>query len=297
MPAVRVGEVGREALGLQEHPARHGRLPEVHRHPELPEAGRPQPRRCAASESPYGPAPTMATSMASLMLLSPCVCESALSPARLGTCGSVAGRLRLDRLRGARPRRYGARRGSPGLAPRQRPGGQRAIPCAGTSGRTGRRSSRANHAVSSTVRSDASQDRSPSSPLAPVAEGPERVVVLHQEAAPAHLLARRGRLAGQVEVLGSDHVDARGVAEQPELGAEPRIEVEQLVLAVPGVQAQVKVEDPAVRQISCSSRGDLVAQPGVRSGAAEAGQPGVGRVGPFLDPGERRPAPARWRRQ
>ena len=81
---------------------------------------------------------------------------------------------------------------------------------------------------------------------APVAESADRVVVLHQEAAPAHLLPRENGLTGQVEVLGDGHVNAGGVAEEPELGAEPRIEIKQLVLPVPGIPAKVEVQDPAV---------------------------------------------------
>ena len=124
---------------------------------------------------------------------------------------------------------------------------------------------------------------------APVAERADRVVVLHHEAAPGHLGVLRNRLPGEVQIAGGDHVDACRVLEEPELGADPGVEVQQLVLVIPGVPAQVEVHDPAVAHAREHLR-DLVAQPGVRRGASHAGQPGVGRVGPLLGAGERGPA-------
>src|SRR5215472_4445785 len=66
----------------------------------------------------------------------------------------------------------------------------------------------------------------------PVAERSERVVVLDHERAAVHLRGCWHRLPGEVEVGGTHHVDSSGVAEEPELRAEPRVEVQQFVLAV-----------------------------------------------------------------
>src|SRR5208282_6781828 len=80
---------------------------------------------------------------------------------------------------------------------------------------------------------------------APVPERGERVVVLHHEPA-GYLLALGYGPPGQVEVAGRGDIGARGVAEELELRADPGVEVQQLVLAVPGVEPDVEVEDPLV---------------------------------------------------
>ena len=123
----------------------------------------------------------------------------------------------------------------------------------------------------------------------------DRVVVLHEEAAPVDLLAGRYRLAGQVQVGGQRDVGARGVAEDPELRAEPRVEIKQVVLAAALVQADIEVENSPVAQLG-QQPGDLLAQFLVRRRTPEAGQPGIGRIGPLLNAGEGRPARRSWRR-
>ena len=99
--------------------------------------------------------------------------------------------------------------------------------------------------------------------MAPVAKRADRVVVLDEKGARVHLLAERHALAGEVEVGGQRDIDAGGVAENPELRAQPGIEVEQLVLAVPGVQTYVEVEQALVAE-PCKQAGDLVAEDLVR---------------------------------
>ena len=83
---------------------------------------------------------------------------------------------------------------------------------------------------------------------APVAERADRIVVLDQEGASVHLLGGRDGLTGQVEVGGQGDIGSRGVAENPELRAEPGVEVQQVVLPVPGVQADIEVEHAAVSE-------------------------------------------------
>ena len=121
---------------------------------------------------------------------------------------------------------------------------------------------------------------------APVADRAQRVVVLDQEAAVPGHLARRHRLPGEIEIRGPDDIETGAGGEQPELRPEPRVEIQQLVLGVPRVEAQVEIEDPAEAD-GGRHRGDLLPQPAVRHRPAQAGQPGVGGVGAVLDPGER----------
>ncbi len=136
---------------------------------------------------------------------------------------------------------------------------------------------------------DPAQRRHPGSQTeaaaAPVRERADRVVVLDQERALVDLLTGRDRLAGQIEVGGDGEVGPRGVTEQPELRAEPRIEIQQVVPPVSGIQADIEVEQTAVPEPG-EQRGDLVAELVVRHRAPEARQPGRGRVGPFFDAGE-----------
>ncbi len=118
-------------------------------------------------------------------------------------------------------------------------------------------------------------------------ERAERVVVFHQKRAPVRLLAWRDGLAGQVEVGGQGDVGTRGVAEYPELRTEPGIEIQQVVLAIPGVQADIEIEQSAISKPR-EQGDDLVAELLVGHRAPQAGQPGGGRVGPILDAGEGR---------
>jgi hypothetical protein len=110
---------------------------------------------------------------------------------------------------------------------------------------------------------------------APGGEGADRIVVLDQEGPLVHLLGGRDGLAGQVEIGGEREVGPRGVAEDPELRAEPRIEVQQVVLAIPGVQPDIEVEQAAIAEPG-EQRGDLVAQLVVRDRAAAARQSEAG---------------------
>jgi hypothetical protein len=66
---------------------------------------------------------------------------------------------------------------------------------------------------------------------------------LDREAASEHRATRRDRATGEVEVHGPDDVDPGRRLEQAELRADPRVEVEQLVLLVAPVVAPVQVDD------------------------------------------------------
>jgi hypothetical protein len=77
----------------------------------------------------------------------------------------------------------------------------------------------------------------------PVGQCGEGVVVLHQEATTVLWCTGWHWAAGQVQVRGDHHVDARGVGEQPELRTQAWVEVQQLVPAIPGVEAVVEVDD------------------------------------------------------
>lgn len=86
---------------------------------------------------------------------------------------------------------------------------------------------------------------------------------------------------------GADHVHARLALEQPELRAHPRIEVQQLVLPVAPVVAQVEVDDPGEADLLDEPLGQIgefriVHDVGVRRHAR------VGRPGTDLHPGEQR---------
>ncbi len=87
----------------------------------------------------------------------------------------------------------------------------------------------------------------------------------------------RYRLAGGVEVAGGRDVHADRIAEEPELGSEPGVEIKQLVLACLLVPAQIEITDSAIAEPG-QQRGDLVAQPDVQRGAPEGGQAGVRRI-------------------
>ena len=57
-----------------------------------------------------------------------------------------------------------------------------------------------------------------------------------------HLLARRYRLIRQVKVSGQCDIGAGGVAEKPELRAEARVEIKQVVFAGALVEADIEIE-------------------------------------------------------
>jgi hypothetical protein len=79
----------------------------------------------------------------------------------------------------------------------------------------------------------------------PVRDARGRVEDLDREAASEHGPARGDRATGEVEVHRPDDVDPGRRLEQAELRADPRVEVEQLVLLVAPVVAPVEVDDAA----------------------------------------------------
>jgi hypothetical protein len=57
-------------------------------------------------------------------------------------------------------------------------------------------------------------------------------------------------LTGQVEICRPSHVDAAAVLEDPELRAQPGVEVEEAKPAVSGVTSQVEVQHAAVGKVT-----------------------------------------------
>lgn len=76
---------------------------------------------------------------------------------------------------------------------------------------------------------------------------PRRAVEVFDDEAVTIRLAAVGHVtARKVEMQGPHDVDSRIGLEQPELRADPRVEVEELVLAVAAVQSPVEVDDAPV---------------------------------------------------
>ena len=80
----------------------------------------------------------------------------------------------------------------------------------------------------------------------PVSEHADRVVALRHERAPVQLLTWRYCADPSGQGSSQDHIGARGVTENPELRAEPRIEISRLYWPSARVQADIKVEMSAV---------------------------------------------------
>jgi len=77
--------------------------------------------------------------------------------------------------------------------------------------------------------------------------------MLHPKTVSVDLAPGRHPAAGHVEVQRPDHVDARVVPEHLELGAQPRIEVEQFELTGARVESPVEIGDAPVAALRHSS--------------------------------------------
>ena len=89
-------------------------------------------------------------------------------------------------------------------------------------------------------------------------------------------LVSRDRLSSQVEVMRAGNVEAVSTGEEPERAADARVDIEDLVLAIPRVVAVVEVEHPGVAQRFHPAPSEPVHRR-VREADAEAGRAGVGR--------------------
>lgn len=118
-------------------------------------------------------------------------------------------------------------------------------------------------------------------PLGAGAERGERRVVLRHEGPAGQRGGRRQRTVGQIQVQRTHHVEPRPVREEPELGAGPRIEVEQVVRARGVLAAEVQVEDAAVAERRRQPFRQRL-HGGVRGPAAHRGQPRPARPGAQL---------------
>jgi len=99
-------------------------------------------------------------------------------------------------------------------------------------------------------------------------------------------VARRNPATRQIEVQRPHDVDAGRRLEQPELRAQARVEVQELVLLIATVEPPVQVHDAAEPEPSAQVRG-LRREPFVRHDAGVGGDSGVGWPGAVLHAGER----------
>src|SRR3984957_9024910 len=186
----------------------------------------PRARRWAATDSPYGPAPMTTAGMLlvpvpvpgllMLVLVVPVLLLTVCSVLRVLTPPDASLAVAdIGQGEAGEPRHHGhEREGVVGCQPRE----------LGTAGPARRRRGRVAAAA--------------------LADPGEQVDVLDHDPAPVDLITRRHVLAGHVQVQGPQDVDARGRLEQAELVPHPRVEVDELVLAVPPVVAHVEVRHP-----------------------------------------------------
>src|ERR1700722_15871571 len=195
--------------------------------PPKTRAPTPRARRWAATDGPYGPAPMTTAGMLLvpvlpglvllvLVLVVPVLLVTVCSVLRVLTPpGASLAVADIGQGEAGEPRHHGHERERVvGRQPRE----------LGTSGPARGRRGRVAAAA--------------------LADPGEQVDVLDHDPAPVDLITRRHVLAGHVQVQGPQDIDARGRLEQAELVPHPRVEVDQLVLAVPPVVAHVEVRHP-----------------------------------------------------
>src|SRR5438045_8681524 len=105
--------------------------------------------------------------------------------------------------------------------------------------------------------------------------------MLDDETPADDLTPGRHRAPREIEMRSAHHVDERVVLERPELRAGPRVEVEQLVLHVATVIANVEIDDAAVVE-TLAEPGDERRKLVVVDDACERTPPAARRPPPVL---------------